>query len=227
MAKSIIVAGYGPGISQAVATRFGAEGFRVALVARNGERIARAAADLTAAGTPAQGFAADLSKPGEVTAVVNTIRAAHGATTVLHWNAYGGGAGDLTTAPLAELDAALGIAVTSLVAAVQAALPDLRAQKGAVLATNGGFGILDPKLDAIGVKANSMGLSVANAAKRKLIGVLSAKLAPEVYVGEVVVTGTVKGSAWDTGAGNTIEPARIAQRFWDLYTARTDVSVMI
>jgi NAD(P)-dependent dehydrogenase (short-subunit alcohol dehydrogenase family) len=34
MAKTILVAGYGPGISTAVAEKFGGEGFQVGLVAK-------------------------------------------------------------------------------------------------------------------------------------------------------------------------------------------------
>jgi NAD(P)-dependent dehydrogenase (short-subunit alcohol dehydrogenase family) len=38
MSKTILIAGYGPGISDAVARKFGAEGFAVALAARNEAR---------------------------------------------------------------------------------------------------------------------------------------------------------------------------------------------
>ena len=34
MAKTLVIVGYGPGVSAAMAERFGAEGFSVALVAR-------------------------------------------------------------------------------------------------------------------------------------------------------------------------------------------------
>jgi NADP-dependent 3-hydroxy acid dehydrogenase YdfG len=37
MTKTILIGGYGPGISNAVAERFGAEGFSVALAARNAD----------------------------------------------------------------------------------------------------------------------------------------------------------------------------------------------
>ncbi|HEX7670382.1 MAG TPA: hypothetical protein VF395_12390 [Polyangiaceae bacterium] len=40
MAKTIVVCGYGPGISSAVAEKFGAEGFSVALAARNASQPA-------------------------------------------------------------------------------------------------------------------------------------------------------------------------------------------
>lgn len=226
MSKTIIVAGYGTGISKAVATKFGGQGFTVALVARNPDRVAKGAAELTAAGISAHGFAADLSDPAAIAPLVDNIRAACGPIAAIHWNAYTGGAGDLLSAPPAELTSAIAIATTSLVATVQAALADLRAQRGAVLVTNGGFGILDPKIDAVGATINAMGLSVANAAKRKLVGVLAAKLRPEVFVGEVVVTSSVKGTAWDDGSAK-LEATAIADKFWALHQARTETSVMI
>ena len=59
----------------------------------------------------------------------------------------------------------------------------------------------------------------------KLVGQLAQRLAPEgVYVGEVVVTGMVKGTAFDYGNA-TIDPADIAERFWELAVARSPVSV--
>src|SRR5258708_31360426 len=40
MSKTIVVAGYGPGISVAVAEKFGSEGFQVAIVGRSAEKLA-------------------------------------------------------------------------------------------------------------------------------------------------------------------------------------------
>ena len=41
-----------------------------------------------------------------------------------------------------------------------------------------------------------------------------------------MVLGTVKGTAFDQGQA-TLEPAAIAERFWEIYQARSDVSVMV
>ena len=65
-----------------------------------------------------------------------------------------------------------------------------------------------------------MGLAIANAAKHKLIGLLSEKLrTDEITVGEVVVLGLVKGTVWDTGSA-TIEPRTVADKFWEIYSKR-------
>ena len=92
------------------------------------------------------------------------------------------------------------------------------------MVTNGGLLFDDPKINELGGTRNLMGLSMGNAAKHKLVGMLAAKLkADNVYVGEVIVTGTIKGSAFDTGNGN-LDGSVVAQKFWDLFTARTDIT---
>ncbi|MET0285958.1 MAG: SDR family NAD(P)-dependent oxidoreductase [Polyangiales bacterium] len=227
MSKTIIVAGFGPGISSSVAERFGSEGYTVALVARNAERLAAGVKALAAKNIKAHAFPTDLSKVADVRALVGKVREALGPIDALHWNAYGSGAGDLTTAPDNELESVFDVAIHSLVAAVQSALPDLRERKGAVLITNGGFGNLDPGVDAYVVQSNAAGLSLANAAKNKLTGVLSAKLKGDgVYVGQVIVTGLVKGTAWDQGNA-TIDPKDIAAKFFELQSKRSDITATI
>jgi short-subunit dehydrogenase len=220
MTKTLLVCGYGSGISDAVARKFGADGFSVALVARSEDKLTAAAKTLTDAGVKAQGFVCDLSDTKAVAGLVEKVRAALGPITVIHWNAYAGTAGDLTTASVAEIHASLDVGVTSLIVATQAALPDLRAQKGAVLVTGGGLSTYDEKVDAMAVSWNAMGLALAKAAQHKAAGLLHAKLAPEgVYVGEVVVMGSVKGTAFDQG-GSTLEASSIADAFHALYTKR-------
>lgn len=228
MAKTIVIAGYGPGISSAVAEKFGREGFSVALVARNAERLAAGVKALEGQGIRAAAFPTDLSSSAAVEALIGDVRAQLGPITALHWNAYTGGAGDLLSADSSELRAALEVPIFSLLAAVRAALPDLRqARDPALLVTNGGLGALDPQTDAVAVQWGAMGLALANAAKHKLVRLLSARLKPEhVYVGEVVVLGLVKGTPWDDGKA-TLEPSSIAEKFWQLYVSRSELSVSI
>ncbi|MEO8706292.1 MAG: SDR family NAD(P)-dependent oxidoreductase [Kofleriaceae bacterium] len=226
MTKTLVVAGYGPGISNAVAERFGAAGFSLAIVARDADRLALATAALAAKGIRAQAFPTNLADVVATRDMISAVRAELGPISAIHWNAYGSGGGDLTTTDDSGLQNVLAVAVNSLVAAIQAALPDLREQRGAVLITNGGLGFFDPDVDAIGVQWNAMGLSIANSAKHKAARLLAIKLAPEIYVGEVVVTGAVKGTAFDHGNA-TLEPATIAERFWDLHEARSPASVIV
>jgi NADP-dependent 3-hydroxy acid dehydrogenase YdfG len=224
MSKTIIVGGYGTGISKAIAKRFGAEGFSLALVARNADKLGAAVKELEAQGLRAAAFPGELGDPQAVKQIVAQARAALGSIAAIAWTAYANGAGDLLTADAAAVRGVLDVAVTGLLAAVQAALPDLKQHKdGAVLAINGGFGYVDPTIDAMGVKANAMGLSMANAAKHKMMGLLRKRLEREgVYAGEVTVLGLVKGTGWDDGTA-TVAAESVAAKLWELYRARTDV----
>ncbi|MFO0556258.1 MAG: SDR family NAD(P)-dependent oxidoreductase [Polyangiaceae bacterium] len=225
MKSTIVVCGHGPGISDAVARKFGAEGHPVALVARNKERLEAAAAALAGSGVKAQAFPCDLGDAEAVKGMIGAVRAALGPIGVLHYNAYSGGAGDLTKASASELRGVFDTAVSGLLAATQAAFEDLRSNKGALLVTGGGFAFYDAKVDAMATQFNSMGLAVAKAAQHKTVGLLSQKLGPEgIYVGEVVVLGLVKGTAFDHGSA-TLEPADIAAKFWELAEQRTTLSV--
>ncbi|HEX7760037.1 MAG TPA: SDR family NAD(P)-dependent oxidoreductase [Caulobacteraceae bacterium] len=228
MSKTIVVVGFGPGISTAVAERFGAEGFSVALVARNEERLAGGLAALKAKGIAAVACQADAGDPAATRAAIEKARTELGPITVIHWNAFGGeAAGDLMTTDPAAVRGVFDIAVVGLLSAVQEALPDLRSTpEGAVLVTNGAFGEISPQIDEYAIGLKVMGVALANGAKHKLVGLLAQRLKGDgVYVGEVMVAGAVKGTPWASGDG--IEPSAIANTFWALYQTRGEVRARV
>ncbi len=229
MTKTLLIVGFGPGVSSAVARKFGADGFSVALVARNPERLAAGVADLKARGVPAAPFVADAADPDSLRGAIRKARTELGPISVLHWNAFSGGeAGDLLAIEPAAVGRVFDVAVVGLLAAVEEALPDLKsAGDGAVLVTNGAFGEPAPMMDAFAVSMNSMGVALANAAKAKLVGLLSARLkADGVYVGEVTIAGAIRGTPTDTGAGS-LEGSAVAEKFWALYRARSEVRARV
>ena len=226
MAKTIIVAGYGPGISTAVAEKFGAEGFQVALVGRNAAKLAAGVKALEGKGVKAAAFTADLGDPAAIGGMVEKVRAAFGPISVLEWTAYTPGnlAGDLLTAKPEEVRALFEVSVVGLLATVQALLPDLKSEKGAILVTNGGAGFIEPSVDAMITQWGIMGLGVANAAKHKLVGLLATKLAADgIYVGEIMISGVIKGTPFDQGNMPAIEGTTVAAKYWELYTARKEL----
>jgi NADP-dependent 3-hydroxy acid dehydrogenase YdfG len=230
LSKTIVVVGFGPGISTAVAERFGAEGFNVALIARNQARLDEGVQALKAKGVAATAFTADAGDPASIRAAIGKARGAFGPITVIHWNAYGGGAeaGDLLASDPAAVKGVFDVAVVGLLAAVQEALPDLKSTAdGAVLVTNGAFGEIDPQIDAMATGMKVMGVALANAAKHKLVGLLAERLKGDsVYVGEVMVAGAVKGTAFAAG-GAGIEPSTIGNQFWALYQARSEIRARV
>ncbi len=229
MAKHVVIVGYGPGISSAVAERFGKEGFRVSVIGRHQERLDAGVQQLAAKGIDAAAFVGDASKPESLEQALVKARAAFGPIDVLEWTAYGSsGEKDLLAASPAALAAEFQVAVVGLLAAVRVAHNDLKETKGAVLVTNGGFAYADPQIDRFALNAGAAGLALSNAAKHKLVGLLAAQLESEgIFVGEVVVTGVVKGTAWDQGHAPAIEPATIATAFWDLYSTRTEIRARV
>jgi NADP-dependent 3-hydroxy acid dehydrogenase YdfG len=229
MTKTILIVGFGPGVSTAVAERFGAAGFSVGLVARNVDRLAMGVAALKAKDVVAAAFAADAADPASIGSAVAKARAELGPLTVIHWNAFSGSeAGDLLAVEPSAVGPVFDVAVVGLLAAVREALPDLKsAGDGAVLVTNGAYGEMAPMMDAFAVGTKAMGVALANAAKAKLVGLLSARLKDDgVYVGEVTIAGAIKGTPTDTGAGS-IDGAKVAAKFWALYEARADVRARV
>ena len=229
MSKTIVVVGFGPGISTAVADKFGAEGFSVALIARNQARLDAGVQALKAKGVAAAAFPADAGDPAAIRAAIGKAHAALGPITALHWNAYSGGdVPDLTTTDPAQVGHIFDIAIVGLLSAVQEALPDLKAAgDGAVLVTNGAFGELGPMMDAVATSMKVVGVALANTAKHRLVGLLAERLNGDgVYVGEVMVAGAVKGTAFHTG-GDGIDPAAVANKFWALYQARSEIRARI
>jgi NADP-dependent 3-hydroxy acid dehydrogenase YdfG len=229
MAKAIVVVGFGPGISTSVARKFGSEGFSVALIARNEERLASGVEALKAKGITAAAFPADAGNPAAIREAIAKARKELGPISVMQWNAHGGNeARDLVIADPAVVLGVFDIAIVGLLAAIQEVLPDLReAKEGAVLVTNGAAGEINPQTDAFVTGSNPagmkmMGVAVANAAKDKLVGMLAQRLKDDgVYVGQVMIAGTIKGTAWD--APNSIDPSAVAEKFWELYLNRDEI----
>jgi NAD(P)-dependent dehydrogenase (short-subunit alcohol dehydrogenase family) len=180
-------------------------------------------------GVAAAAFQADASDAEAIAGAIERAREELGPIGVIHWNAYSGGeAGDLIAATPASVRRVFETPVVGLLAAVQAALADLKAAgDGAVLVTNGAYGELAPQIDMLAVSQKAMGLAVGNAAKHKLVGLLSQRLKGDgVFVGEVMIAGAVRGTAADTG-GPTIDPAAIADKFWELYRARDAIRARV
>jgi hypothetical protein len=81
-------------------------------------------------------------------------------------------------------------------------------------------------MDEYVTNSNAMGIALANAAKNKLAGLLAQRLKRDgVYVGEVMIYGTIKGTPTDSG--NAIDPSIIAGKFWDLYQSRGEIRAEI
>ena len=233
--KVMAIVGAGPGLGLSLARRFGREGHRVALVARDRARLEQHVAALGGEGVDAEAHPADvLDRPGLANALAG-VEAAHGAVDVLAYNPTPLGAA-LRSPEETTVDDALHQLDYSLlggIAAVQAVLPGMLARGDGALLFTGGYSALHPVPSHA-----SAGLALA--AQRNYAYVLNRSLAERgVYAGTVTVAGlilrSVTGDAVLAGppeqqeamAPLLIDPDDIADTYWEMVTQRDRVEEVI
>ncbi|KAJ3192632.1 hypothetical protein HK101_006212 [Irineochytrium annulatum] len=220
--RVFICAGYGVGISSAVAKKFGALGFHLALLSRTESKGTEAASALRKDGVKATGYAVDLADPPAVVATVEQIRQDLGSIHVLFWNTGGSGRPySALDCPIADFHREFNACNVSFASAVRVARSDLIANKGAVLNTGSGIGVEKDVYTTMAVERNTANMALAKAAQRKLVHILHETLKPDgIYVGECTVLGPVRGTAADHAQAN-IKPDMVADVLRELYTKRT------
>jgi short-subunit dehydrogenase len=191
----------------AIARRFAREGFDIALMARNAQALARAAADLRQLGVRAQGFSADLSRPADIVRACADVRAAMGDADVMVYNASRWNAVPAMAFDPDEFNADLSLNITGALVCAQQAHPAMRARGGGSLLFTGGGLALQPHTGA-GVAS----LTAGKAGLRALVSALHAELAGQgLRIGMVTITGSV-------AAGTAFDPDTIAESFWQMHT---------
>ncbi|MFZ2868565.1 3-oxoacyl-ACP reductase FabG [Zavarzinia sp.] len=96
--RSVIVTGASKGIGRGIALRFGEVGARVLVVSRKLAEADAVAAEITAAGGTASGFAADVAKSADTKSMAARAVELHGGIDILCANA-----GIFPTVPLSEM----------------------------------------------------------------------------------------------------------------------------
>jgi NAD(P)-dependent dehydrogenase (short-subunit alcohol dehydrogenase family) len=217
----LIVFGYGPGISHATAERFAREGYSLGLVARNADRLADGVARLKASGIDATAYQCDATDPAMIRSTIAEIQKDLGTVSAVLWTAFrsGGVTNVLSTRP-EDIERVFDIGIAGLLTCVQEVLEDLKSSPGAaILVANGALGEHTSQADVFSKLIENDGVSLENAAKSKLVGILAERLREfDIYVGEVTIAGSVKGTA--TATPTAIEPSEIAETFWSLVQAR-------
>jgi short-subunit dehydrogenase len=220
MSKSIAVLGAGPGLGQAVAGRFAAEGYDVVVVARRREPLERIAEELHDRGR-VHIICADLADPASVPALVDQVRAAVGVIDVLYYAPTPDG-GFVPAADLTSEQAATFMPLTfyTLVELVHEFLPGMVERGGGAILTAQGasstFG-----------QPNRSGPGPAQAAQRNYLQSLHAELDDKgVHVGMLYVGAVIENSAFHTwisqdptGAeawGPTVHPDVLADLLWTM-----------
>ena len=85
--RTAVIVGVGPGLGFSLAKRFGKENFKIALVARREDELAKYAADLSALGVEAAGFPADVADERQLQEAFNAVKQRFGFIDLLIYNA--------------------------------------------------------------------------------------------------------------------------------------------
>jgi NAD(P)-dependent dehydrogenase (short-subunit alcohol dehydrogenase family) len=205
--RHLLLIGAGPGVGAGVVRRFGREGFRSTLIARD-ETLERLAAELRSEGLEIETVSLDIEDLDGYRAALERIFRGPGAPGVIVYNAALPDPGEILDASVARLRTAHDVDVIGAVIAAQVAVPVLRtAGGGTLLVTSGGFA--DHPVPALAT------LSIGKAALRSAATLVAAGVRENgIHAATITIAGSVvRGTAFD--------PDNIAELFW---TAHTDPS---
>lgn len=224
MSKTIAVIGAGAGLGQAVARRFGRDGFGVALVARTADRVNALAGELRGEGIEAAAFPCDVADRAALVRAVDAMNERFGQVDVVEFAPTGldwlSRITPLLDTTAESLEYPLDLLVRAPMTIFGAVLPGMIARgDGALLMGAGALaGQAYPQMGNIGI---------AMAAARNYQLNLNAALAGTgVYTGLLQVGGGIAGSdaireyAKDRDPGELIDPADLAGTLWDMYVKR-------
>ncbi|MFG6502236.1 SDR family NAD(P)-dependent oxidoreductase [Microbacterium sp. P05] len=207
---AIAIVGAGAGLGAAIARRFGAEGFGVALISRDQEKLDRLAVDLVQEGLTARGFAASVRDPQALTAALSRAAEELGPIEILEYSPLPQKEflRPVLDTTVDDLTAAMEFSVYGPVTAVHQVLDGMRELgRGTVLFVNGG--------SAVQPNASYAGTSAAFAAESALASMLHDSLAAEnINVGQLIIPGAI-----EAGHPNN-DPDVLAERLWQQHAVR-------
>lgn len=123
--KTALVTGASQGIGRAIALALAAQGAKVALMARNAEKLAGVAAEIAAAGGQAQPYELDVQVESSIKAAAKAALADHGTIDILVNNAGITRDGLLMRMKRADWDDVLATNLTGMFLLTQALLPPM------------------------------------------------------------------------------------------------------
>lgn len=209
---TIAIIGAGSGLGAAVARRFGKEGFSVALIARNQERVDALATQLASEGIDARGFVANVRDQASVTSVLELVTETLGPIEVLQYSPLP--QKDFmrpvleTTA--ADLVGPIEFSIYGPVAAVHQVVPGMRflgANRGTILFVNGGSAVTPGR--------SVTGTSIAFAGQAAYAQLLHEVLGEEgIHVSQLIIGGRIIAGDPEK------DPAVLAEHLWNLHSKR-------
>ncbi|MDO4047581.1 SDR family NAD(P)-dependent oxidoreductase [Clavibacter michiganensis] len=209
---TIAIVGAGAGLGAAVARRFGAEGFAVALISRSQERVDELARTLADEGITARGYAANVRDHVALAAALDRAAQELGPVEVLQYSPLPQKEflrPVLETTP-GDLVGAFEFSIQAPVAAVHQVLQGMRVLgRGTVLFINGGTAVQPlPKY---------AGTSIAFAGESAYGQMIHEALAGDgIHVGQLIIPGAIIPGHEEKG------PRVLADTLWSMHQERGD-----
>jgi NAD(P)-dependent dehydrogenase (short-subunit alcohol dehydrogenase family) len=209
--KIAVVVGVGPGNGIALAKRFARGGYRVALLARDGRRMAAEARELDGA----RGYACDVSDSASVDRAFQSVRSNMGEVDALLFNAGSGvfkGVEDITPD---DFERAWRVNAFGALLCSQAVIPAMKSRgAGAIVITGATASLRGGKSTAA--------FAPAKAAQRSLAQSMAHSLGPAgIHVGLVIVDGMVdipstRAVMSDKPDDFFLDPNGVAEAAWQI-----------
>jgi NAD(P)-dependent dehydrogenase (short-subunit alcohol dehydrogenase family) len=179
--ETALIVGAGRGLSASLARLFAREGLRVALAARDAEKLAPLCAE-----TGAKAFACDAVEPAQVARLFTAVEAATGAPDVVVYNASARARGPVAELVPAEVERAIMVsAFGGFLVAREAAARMVPKAHGAILFTGASASVKGYPLSAP--------FAMGKFALRGLAQSMARELAPQgVHVAHFVIDGAIR-----------------------------------
>jgi NAD(P)-dependent dehydrogenase (short-subunit alcohol dehydrogenase family) len=176
-----VVAGVGPGTGAALSRRFAAGGYRVAMLARDSERLAGLEREIDGS----RAYPVDVTDAAQVTEVIRRIESELGPASVLLHNAVSGHFGEFLDVAPEVLEQTFRTNVLSLMLLGQGFVPQM-------LAAGGGAIVVTGNTAAWRGVANFAAFAPSKAAQRILAQSMARSLGPKgIHVAYVVIDAVI------------------------------------
>jgi NAD(P)-dependent dehydrogenase (short-subunit alcohol dehydrogenase family) len=206
-----VISGVGPGTGSALARRFARGGHRVAMLARNPQRLAELERELPYS----KGYACDVSDAPQVEATADRIERDLGMPTTLVHNAVGGAFGSFLEIDPAVLNRNFQVNTMGLLFLARRLTP-------AMISAGSGNVIVTGNTSALRGKPSFAGFAPTKAAQRILAESMARELGPKgVHVAYIIIDAVID-VPWtrerfkDRPDDFFIKPGAIAEEAWHL-----------
>jgi len=208
--KILTIVGMGPGNGMGIASRFGKEGFTIAMISRSEEKLANLQNMLKEKGIDAYYFVGDASREESLKNAFQQIFETVGDTDVLVYNAARLKMRNVLEERFDSLVTDFKVNVAGLLTAVQAVLPRMQIKKeGTILVTGGHLGIKPHK--------DLASLSIGKGALINFVRTLAEELHPQnIHVASVIISGIINPE------DEKYNPDAIAENYWELYVQKKE-----